>query len=379
MQVTEFCNKIKLCLPNIKYKIVGEVNQPKISHGHLYFNMKDENSNIKCIIWKSKLDKINSEINDGDKVSIEVKLDFYSFTGSLNFIVENIIKNEGTGSLQKKYDEVKNNFNLKGYFNQKNKLELPCIIKNILIITSETGAAIKDFLFNLENNNSKINYTIIDVPVQGYDCHKIISKKLKDIYNNDICFETKIDAIIITRGGGSFQDLFAFSESELIESVFNFKKFPIISAIGHQVDNPLLDLVADISCPTPSLAAQFLIDHNKNFINKLCEIKFEFYNRIKTDFFYEQKRLNEIKNKLKDNINNLLNITCGYRNLLEKELFSRKEQLNLIKNKINYNIKGIHVFKENIEILEPQFIVIGDELTLLWNNKRFKINILSQI
>jgi exodeoxyribonuclease VII large subunit len=379
MQVTEFCNKIKLCLPNIKYKIVGEVNQPKISHGHLYFNMKDETSNIKCIVWKSKFDKIKCEINDGDKVSIEVKLDFYSFTGSLNFIVENIIKNEGIGNLQKKYDEVKNNFELKGYFNQKNKLELPCIIKNILIITSESGAAIKDFLFNLENNNSRINYTIIDVPVQGYECHKIISKKLEDIYNNNICFENKIDAIVITRGGGSFQDLFGFSEPELIESVFNFKKFPIISAIGHQVDNPLLDLVADISCPTPSLAAQFLIDHNKNFINKLYEIKYEFYNRIKTDFFTEQKRLNEIKNKLKNSINNLLNITYGYRNLLEKELFSRKEQLNLIKNKINCNIKGIHVFKENIEILKPQFIVIGDELTLLWDNRRFRISILSEI
>jgi exodeoxyribonuclease VII large subunit len=201
MQVTEFCNKIKLSLPNIKYNVIGEVNQPKISHGHLYFNIKDEKSNIKCIIWKNKLDKTKYEINDGDKVSIEIKLDFYSFTGSLNFIVENITKNEGIGELQQKYNEIKQNFEMKGYFNENNKLKLPSIIKNIIIITSETGAAIKDFLFNLENNSSKINYTIIDVPVQGYDCHKIISNKLQDIYNNN---DIKIDAIIITRGGGSF-------------------------------------------------------------------------------------------------------------------------------------------------------------------------------
>ena len=383
MQVTEFCNKVKLCLPNIKYSIIGEISQPKLSHGHLYFNIKDESSNIKCIIWKNKLDKIKYEINDGDKLTIEIKLDFYSFTGSLNFIVDNVINNEGTGNLQKKYNEIKNNFELKGYFDSKNKLQLPSVIKNILIITSETGAAIKDFLFNLKNNNSKINYTIIDVPVQGYDCHNIISKKLEDIYNdilvvNDIpIVDHKIDAIIITRGGGSFQDLFGFSESELIESVFKFKKYPIISAIGHQIDNPLLDLVADISCPTPSLAAQFLIDHNKNFINKLCEIKFDFYNKIKTNFFSEEKRLNEIKNKLKIDIDNLSKIINGYKNIIEKDLLSKKEEIKLIKNKINFNIEGIHIFKEDIEILEPKFLTINGEYNLLWNNKKFKINILS--
>ena len=148
MQVTEFCNKVKLILPNIIYNILGEVNQLKYSHGHLYFNLKDASSNIKCIVWKSKLEKIKIEINDGDKVSIDIKLDFYAFTGSLNFIVDNIIKNEGVGDLYKEYNKIKSEFEKNGYFT-KNKLHLPCIIKNILVITSENGAAIKDFLFNL--------------------------------------------------------------------------------------------------------------------------------------------------------------------------------------------------------------------------------------
>jgi exodeoxyribonuclease VII large subunit len=124
----------------------------------------------------------------------------------------------------------------------------------------------------------------------------------------------------------------------LIETVFKFKKYPIISAIGHQIDNPLLDLVADISCPTPSLAAKFLIDYNKNFIKKLTEIKYDFYNKIKTDFFSEEKRLNDIKNKLKTIINNLFNINYSFKNSIEKELFSKKEELKLIKNKVNFNL-----------------------------------------
>lgn len=374
MQVTEFCNKVKLILPNITYNILGEVNQLKYSHGHLYFNLKDASSNIKCIVWKSKLEKIKIEINDGDKVSIDIKLDFYAFTGSLNFIVDKIIKNEGVGDLYKEYTKIKSEFEENGYFT-KNKLHLPFIIKNILVITSENGAAIKDFLFNLENNKSKIKYIIDNVPVQGYDCHKIISNRIKDIYNNKIYQDTKIDAIIITRGGGSFQDLFAFSEPELITSIYKYKKYPIISAIGHQIDNPLLDLVADISCPTPSLAAQYLIDHNKKFINKLEEIKYKFYNNIKTEFYNHQKKYIQIKNKLKLHIDLLMSICNKYKKQIEKELLQQKEKLNLIKTKINCNINGIHIFKNETEILDPENIKINDMLNLVWNNKKFKISI----
>ncbi len=376
MEVTDFCNKIKFCLPTGKFKIVGEVNQPKLSHGHLYFNLKDVQSNIKCILWKTKLEKTSIQINDGDKIVIEVKIDFYSLTGSVNFIVENIIENKGIGNLQQKYENIKQEFKEKGYFDEKNKLSLPSIIKNIVIITSENGAAIKDFLFNLENNNSKIKYEIIDVPVQGYDCHKIIGTKLKEIYEDKITFENKIDAIIITRGGGSFQDLFGFSEPELIESVYKYKKYPIISAIGHQVDNPILDLVADITCPTPSLASQYLIDHNMNFINDLEEKKNNIKTILLSEVINEQKRITEIKSKIKHIISNLSGTVYVLKNQLEKELYKEKEELSLIKNKITLNLKGIHIFKDNVELLNPTEITIGDNLYLQWNDKRYKISIL---
>lgn len=375
MEVTDFCNKIKFCLPTGKFKIVGEVNQPKISHGHLYFNLKDSQSNIKCILWKTKLEKCSIKINDGDKIILEVKIDFYSFTGSVNFIVENIIENQGTGNLQQKYDTSKAEFENKGYFNKDIKLVLPTIIKNIVIITSENGAAIKDFLFNLENNKSKISYTIIDVPVQGYDCHKIIASKLQDIFNEKITFENKIDAIVITRGGGSFQDLFGFSEPELIESVYKYKKYPVISAIGHQVDTPILDLVADISCPTPSLAAQYLIDHNMEYINNIEEIKNKMKNNLINEVLYEQKKFIEIKNKIKHIISNLSGTIYTLKSQIEKELYKQKEELSIINSKTQINLKGIHIFKDDVEILSPTDINIGDSLFLQWNNKRFKITI----
>lgn len=376
MEITEFCDGIKKCLPTNKYKIIGEVSQPKLSHGHLYFNIKDNKSTIKCIIWKSKLDKIQIDIIEGDKILIEVKIDFYTFSGSINFIVENVLENMGIGNLQKKYNETKLVFKNKGYFDKKNKNMLPLVIKNIVIITSENGAAIKDFLFNLENNKSKIKYTIIDVPVQGYECHKIIATKLEEIYNNKIIFETNIDAIIITRGGGSFQDLFGFSEPELIEAIYKYKKYPIISAIGHMIDNPLIDLVADISCPTPSLAAQYLIDHNINFLNRMNLTKSKFYNEIKTNIIIEQKKINEIKCGIKRKLEELSYTLKEYKTNIEKELYKQKEHLNIIKTKIDFNLDQIHIFNNNTEILSPNYINIGDDLFMIWNGHKFKIKII---
>ena len=196
---------------------------------------------------------------------MDCRLDYYSMGGNINLIVDNITTNDEKGELYIKYEKIKEDFINKGYFNQSNKnIVLPPIIKNILIITSANGAALQDFLYNMGNNNMNVNYEVIDVVVQGLSCPKNICielEKLDKIY----------DLVIITRGGGSFEDLFGFSQPELIETVnqLRFKIPPILSAIGHMVDNPLLDLVADFSAPTPSLAAQFIVDHNKKYINLL--------------------------------------------------------------------------------------------------------------
>ena len=259
INISKLCELVKNSLPNSKFKVTGEVSQPKVSQGHLYFTLKDNITSIKAIIWKTKYEKLKDKLLEGDKITVSGKLDYYGFTGTISFIIESILENEGIGELQKKYDLLKENYLKKGYFDKTKKISMPTVIKKILILTSSNGAAIHDFLFNLENNNAKINYEIIDVPVQGYDSPKIIANKLNELNTINLDY----DLIIITRGGGSFQDLFGFSNKCIIESVYNFKKIPILSAIGHQIDNPLLDLVADYSCPTPSLAAQFIVDTNK--------------------------------------------------------------------------------------------------------------------
>lgn len=243
--VSELSDEIKTFIPSDKIRVIGEVSQPVIRSGHLYFSLKDETANIKAIIWKSK--NINrDEIIEGKKITISAKLDFYGGTGSVNLIVDKIINNVGFGELFKKYETIKQTFESKGYFDKLRKKKLPNVLKNILVITSETGAALQDFKINLANNKSNINWEIANVMVQGTDCPKNICDLLSKLSQSNVYY----DLVVITRGGGSFEDLFGFSQPELIESIYNFH-LPVLSAIGHQVDNPLLDLVADVSSPTP--------------------------------------------------------------------------------------------------------------------------------
>ena len=291
LTVSEFCNYVKDILPTKKFQVIGEINQLKNSHGHLFFTFKDNDTCLNATIWKSKADKIN--INEGDKITVEGKLDYYSPSGKLNFIVDKVVLNDGIGDLIKKYQLIKESFEKKGYFNIDNKKKLNPIIKNILLLTSETGAAYHDFLYGIENGGININIDLVDVIVQGNDCAKNIANELEKIKNSN----KEYDLVVLTRGGGSFQDLFGFSQPELIEALYKFN-LPTLSAIGHQIDNPLSDLVCDYNTPTPSLAAQFIVDHNKKYFNKFQKILQELTLEINTHLITKLENLNVLENRI---------------------------------------------------------------------------------
>jgi exodeoxyribonuclease VII large subunit len=370
INITKICEIIKEKLPNQRYKVTAEVSQPKISQGHFYLTLKDDYSTIKAIIWKTKFEKLKNKLQDGDKIIVYGKLDYYAFTGTVSFVIDTIVENEGMGELQKKYELLKEEFRIKGYYDKQFKLTIPEYIKKILIITSENGAALQDFLFALRNNESKIHYDIIDVPVQGNDSPKIIANKLSEIKDNH-------DVIIITRGGGSYQDLFGFSDGELMETVFNFKKrlIPTLSAIGHQVDNPLLDLVADYSCPTPSLAAQFLVDTNKKFIKKFKEIKNDLKENILENIHEKQKQIITLNNKLKDEFNKIYDLKYKFQNIILTDINNHKQKLEyLLKSLDNPNIELYNL--DSIKIKDSTELTKNNILIMRWNNQDFKIQIL---
>ena len=373
--VSELSEYLKSIISNKRIKVIGEVSQPKNSGGHLYFSLKDDNTNLKSIIWKSK--NINKDdIIDGQKVTLDCRLDFYGTTGNINLIVDKIITSEGSGELFLKYEKTKQDFIIKGYFDKTRKKQLPKIIKDILIITSETGAALQDFIYNLDNNKSMINYDIEDVKVQGIECPKNICNYLEKLKQSSKYY----DLVVITRGGGSFEDLFGFSQPELIESIYNFN-LPVLSAIGHQIDNPLLDLIADISAPTPSLAAQFIVDHNKKYIEQLNLISNDIRLELLDDITKQQKLISKLNERIYKIFNSLLNIKNNCQNQLRQDIGELIVKLSILDSKVTLNEnETISLYNKNNKINNSDDLndYIGSILKLRWGNKEYKIKLLSK-
>jgi len=377
LEITQLGELIKESMPNQVLRVIGEVSQPKNFRGNMYLNLKDKMYNIKAIIWKTKYEQFNTEIKDGDKIVVKGKLDFYGANGSVTYIIDKLIKYEGEGELSALYQKYKKMFETKGYFDRDKKLIIPDKIEKILLLTSESGAAIHDFIYALDNNHSKLDYDIIDVPVQGRMCPLNIINELNKIKDN-------YDAIVITRGGGSFEDLFGFSQPELIEAIYNFNQ-PVISAIGHQVDTSLLDLVSDCCCPTPSLAAQYIIDINKKFINELEEIRDDIKDELMGSYNKQNRGLNNCTERLNKIILSFDRIQHSYQSELLNQLntyaFKLKELdlklSNLVNNTSGNNIISIKNNKNVIHTDVAKFIkrLEGtDDFIINWNNNKIKIS-----
>ena len=378
LEITQLGELIKESMPNQVLRVVGEVSQPKNFRGNMYLNLKDKMYNIKAIIWKTKYEQFNTEIKDGDKIVVKGKLDFYGANGSITYIIDKLIKYEGEGELSALYQKYKKTFETKGYFDRDKKLIIPDKIEKILLLTSESGAAIHDFIYALDNNHSKLDYDIIDVPVQGRQCPLNIINEINKIKDN-------YDAIVITRGGGSFEDLFGFSQPELIEAIHNFDQ-PVISAIGHQVDTSLLDLVSDCCCPTPSLAAQYIIDTNKKFINELEEIRDDIKDELLGSYNKQNRGLNNCTERLNKIILSFDRIQHSYQSELLNQLntyafklkeldlklsslvnnATEKNNIILIKNNKNVIHKDVGKFIKRLEGT--------DDFIIDWGNKKIKIS-----
>lgn len=342
LKISELSEIVKNSLPFKTLKIIGEVSQIKSSQGNLFFNLKDKYASMKTIIWKSKLNKIENKLKDGDSVVLKGRLDYYQNNSTVSFIVIKIIRHNGVGELHKIYKETKKRYEKLGYFLSIKKIAIPIIIKNILLVTSETGAAIQDFFYGLKNNRSLVKYDILNVAVQGRNCPGNICKKLSLIQKN-------YDLIVITRGGGSFEDLFGFSKPELIEFVYNFKQ-PVLSAIGHQVDESLLDFVADAVSPTPSLAAQYIVDRNKKYLYNLRVIRDKYQKQLFNKEFEKSKNLSKLKKNLLNFRNNIINETKIIKERLWKILYNIPNQKIIKLGRLRNMLKSNYMIFPRIKL-----------------------------
>ena len=251
--------------------IKGEISNFKHHYtGHMYFTLKDENSLIKCIMFKSFAATLKFVPKDGMKVVAYGSVAVYEKDGVYQLYCKSM-KEDGVGDLYAKYEELKRKLTLEGLFDEKHKKRIPFMPKVIGVLTSNTGAVIRDIINVSTRRNPNVNIRLYPVAVQGDGAGNKIADGIKFMNENKLA-----DVLIVARGGGTIEDLWPFNEEVVARAIYD-SEIPVISAVGHETDFTIADFVADLRAPTPSAAAELAVTNIEDLENTILSYK----NRLK--------------------------------------------------------------------------------------------------
>lgn len=344
--------------------IKGEIANYKISHNHIYFSLKEDEEIIDCAIYYYE-DKDLGVYNNGDEVIVEGNLIYNSFFSKISIAVNNIEK-KGLSEDYIKFLKLKEDFYKKGYFDQERKKSISSYPKNIGLITSDKSAAIVDFISVINKEISDINIYLYPVKVQG------LSAKSEIINAIDILDEKKLDAIVITRGGGSKEDLKVFNEKDLVEKIYKAQS-PIISAIGHKIDLSLTDLVSDISLQTPTEAGSYLVRNYKKIRDKINDLFINIKKTLNRNIDLKELKLKnlgdklelyKIENLLEKKSNDLDLLFDKFNKTIENDIRQKENKISLLKYRLNSINSILEIKKKSIYIkdLEDKLIYSRNSL-----------------
>lgn len=273
--------------------VEGELSNVSVpSSGHWYFTLKDSGAQVRCAMFRNRNMTVKFKPQQGMQVVIRARVSLYEERGDYQIIAEHM-EEAGTGALQRQFEALKNKLLQEGLFTDARKKSLPKMPQHIAVITSPTGAAIRDILHVLDRRFASIPVTIIPVAVQGKEAAPQIVKAL-DIANRSQLF----DVIILGRGGGSLEDLWAFNE-EIVARAIAASQIPVISAVGHETDFTIADFVADLRAPTPSAAAEIAVPDSDEWLDKIIgyEVLLEEAMQRKLEFL--QQKLHWLQSRLR--------------------------------------------------------------------------------
>lgn len=255
--------------------VSGEITNFKAHYtGHFYFTLKDDTSTIKCVMFKSAASLVKFKPQDGMKVVITGQVSVFERDGAYQIYCRTMTK-EGLGDLYLAYEQLKKKLELEGLFKPEYKKKIPFLPNRVGVITSKTGAVIRDIINVSTRRYDKVNLLVYPAAVQGVNVSSTVINGIRTFnkLNN-------VDVIIIARGGGSFEDLFGFNDEALAREIFA-SKIPIVSAVGHETDFTICDFVSDLRAPTPSAAAELVYPRYIDIINKIVLSKKRNLNAIK--------------------------------------------------------------------------------------------------
>lgn len=341
-------------LNNVSVK--GEISNFKLhNNGHLYFSLKDENSKINCVMFRNYTENMNFLPENGMKVIIKGRISVYEKDGSYQLYCKEM-NLDGIGELYLAFERLRQNLEMEGIFKIEHKKAIPEFPQKIGVITSPTGAAVRDIINVAKRRNPGINILIYPSLVQGVNASKEIIKGIE--YFNS---KKDIDIILLARGGGSIEELWAFNEAELAYAIYESKK-PIITGVGHETDTTIVDYVSDRRAPTPSAAAEIAIPNILDLKYKLETYKNGLTISMKRNIKNKYEHLILMNKNL--NMNTPINYIKNQHNKLEKlrTILNLKTKARIDREK-DYLSKNYAVLSANnpLNILNKGYALIQDK------------------
>ena len=339
-------------LRNVTVK--GEISNLKFhTRGHLYFSLKDENSKINAVMFNYKNLGLNFIPKDGMNVEVRGKVSVFPQGGSYQITVTSM-KEDGLGNLYILFEELKRKLAQEGLFDASHKKKLPRIPKKIGVITASTGAAIKDIISTINRRFPLCEIILFPTLVQGVGAKENIVKMIMEANLSDV------DVIILGRGGGSIEDLWAFNEEVVARAIYNSDK-PIISAVGHEIDYTICDFVADLRAPTPTGAAELVVPSKLEILKYLTD----YQARIKSVINSKLTNYTTLLNKLENNY--ILKNPLTMYELEEQKLDNILERItSLMKYKLDKDKTKLDNMETKLDLLNPENILKkGYSLTLI--------------
>ena len=351
LSVSALNEQIKTVLESTFERVFVEGELSRITFhnsGHIYFTLKDKDSAISCVMFRGNASKLRFRLEEGMKVIIDGAITLYKPRGSYQincFSIEPV----GQGTLALAYEQLKQKLSSQGYFNSEKKKELPKFPIKIALITSETGAALQDMLRVANSRYRLIEIDVYDVLVQGENAAFSISNAIK------IADTKEYDIIVVGRGGGSIEDLWAFNEEIVADTIFHART-PIVSAVGHEIDWVISDFVSDLRAPTPSAAMEMILPDTNELYQYLDSISTQLVQKINQKLYNATQELTHVRNsymqhsvekKMEYNKKEITKLQEDFSQTISFKLQNYKKELDSLKQRFPQTIQSVLNIAQN--------------------------------
>ena len=362
--------------------VLGEIsNLAQPSSGHIYFTLKDAEGSIRCAMFKNQKMRMNFTPKDGDQCVLKGQVSLYAARGDYQLIVRQM-QPAGVGNLMQQFEELKQKLDKEGLFDPLKKKDIPSPPKHIGVITSASTAALQDVITTIKRRAPSSQVTLSPAMVQGDTAPQEIIKALDLILLFNETSANPIDIVLMTRGGGSIEDLWAFNNEDLAREIYDFP-IPVISGVGHEIDFTIADFVADMRAPTPTAAAELVTEFQFQLSDRLQEIQLGLINGLRNILQINKQKLDLLESNLKspqvilnEQKQKLDNIELRLKQAVEKKFLFSQQSLALLKQSIAEKnpYKIIKELLKDIDLLSKDMIKSFTYLVENKSNSLEKIN-----